>query len=143
MDRKEFEKILNRPLPATRDDIAISDYFRPWDLFPEIYGDYSAMSDILMILALHAVKNGTQFEFIRDNGFVAEFMLYVLVGHGLTEYGTSPRTAWPHPNLADLFPTLIQKWKDYYFVAWDEDFSEFYTKEGKSKLPATPEPRHD
>jgi hypothetical protein len=47
-------------------------------------------------------------------------MLYVLAGHGLLEYGTSPRGGWPDQIAADVWQTLIDKCEAYAAVLWHE-----------------------
>lgn len=118
--RKELEMILAKPLPETSDDIGVSEFFNPWDdVIKGIFGGYSSESDDLMIETMEAVRDGKTFDLIDKRGFVVEFMLYVLAGHDLTEYGTSPRGAWPQHR--DLWQPLIDKWKAYRNVAWSDD----------------------
>src|SRR5690606_29353633 len=110
--REKLITALAKPLPE--DGIINEEVFNPWeDIITGIDGSYANESDDLMISALEAVQHKTTFEFINEQGFVAECPLYVLSGHGLTEYGTSPRSAWPNPEIADLWPQLIDKWKGY------------------------------
>lgn len=117
--RQRLEMALAKPLPES-DQMVHSEVFDPWsDVIEGIYGSYSSDSDELMVAALEAVRDKTTFEFIKDN-FAAEFALYVLAGHGLTEYGTSPRGAWADFAVADLWQPLIDKWRAYYEIVWGE-----------------------
>lgn len=118
--RAKLEAALAKPIAA--DDQPIhSETFDPWgDVIQGIYGDYSSESGELMLETIKAVKNGTTFDLMKQKGFIVEFMLYVLAGHGLTEYGTSPRGAWPDPLVADLWDELIEKWEAHNKMLWSE-----------------------
>ena len=117
--RQSLEIALSKPSPEIKSDIGDPDYFDPWeDVIHGIYGSYASESDDLMIAALKAVQDHTTFEFIATRGFAAEFALYVLAGHGLLEYGTSPRGGWPDIDVADLWDQLIDKWERYRLISW-------------------------
>lgn len=117
--REKLEAALAKPIAENR-EMSCDDHFDPWeDVIENIYGSYSSESDDLMIETLEAVRDGKTFELIEQKGFIIEFMLYVLAGHGLTEYGTSPRGAWPDQR--DLWQPLIDKWKAYRNMAWSEN----------------------
>jgi hypothetical protein len=117
--RQRLEAALAKPLVDSPDDIQSAETFDPWhDVIQGIYGSYNSRSDDLMIAALKAVRDGTTFEFIKAEGFIAEFMLYILAGHGLTEYGTSPRGAWVEHAIEDLWQPLIDKWEAYSAEVW-------------------------
>lgn len=120
MDAAErLKTALAKPLPDAS-DLVHSEVFDPWhDVIIGIYGSYASESDDLMIEALEAVRDRTTFEYIEKRGFVGEFMLYVLAGHGLIEYGTSPRGGWPDPSVRDFWVPLIEKWKAYRKVMWE------------------------
>lgn len=125
--RTRLEAALAKPLPDV-DGMVHTEVFDPWaDVIEGIYGSYSSESDELMIRALEAVRDEKTFDFIRDN-FAAEFALYVLAGHGLTEYGGSPRGGWPDPDVADLWQPLIDKWRAYYEIVWHGPLSQEETK---------------
>jgi hypothetical protein len=118
-EHAKLQAVLAMPLPATKDDVGVVGFFDPWeDVIKGIYGNYSSECDDLMIATMEAVRDGKTFDLIKEKGFAAEFMLYVLAGHGLTEYGTSPRGAWPEHR--ELWQPLIDKWKAYRAVAWAE-----------------------
>lgn len=112
--------------PIADDDQSVhSETFDPWeDVIEGIYGSYASESDELMIGALKAVRDNRTFEFIKERGFVGEFALYVLAGHGLTEYGTSPRGGWPDPVVADLWDALIAKWEAHAVMMWGTNWNE-------------------
>lgn len=114
--REKLQAALDKPIAEKRDMQSCED-FDPWDdVVSNIYGSYAKESDDLMIETLEAVRDGKTFELIEQKGFIIEFMLYVLAGHGLTEYGTSPRGGWPDQR--DLWQPLIDKWKAYRDMAW-------------------------
>lgn len=120
MTREELQAALSKPLPQTEHDLGSPEFFDPWeDIIQGIYGNYAAESDDLMIEVMEAVRDRTTFDLVKAKGFIIEFLLYVLAGHGLTEYGTSPRGGWPEH--ADLWQPLIDKWKAYRAVAWGDD----------------------
>ncbi len=119
--RKELERVLAKPLPDDDQTIHL-DAFDPWeDVIHGIYGCYSSESDEVMIATLKAVRNRTTFDLIKERGFIVEFMLYILAGHGLTEYGTSPRGGWPDHDIEDLWQPLIDKWEAYAQRVWPSD----------------------
>lgn len=120
MKREELIEALDKPLPTNADDLGDDEFFDPWqDIIKGIHGSYASECDELMIETLEAVRDGTTFDLIEKRGFVVEFMLYVLSGHQLTDYGTSPRGAWPTHR--DLWQPLIDKWTGYSKVHWSED----------------------
>ena len=115
---ERLKSALAKPIPE--DAYSIGDnVFDPWsDIIQGIHGSYSSESDDLMIEAMEAVRDRSTFVFIDQRGFAGEFALYVLSGHGLLEYGTSPRGGWPDHEITDLWDTLIAKWKEYRAVVW-------------------------
>jgi hypothetical protein len=117
--RDKLQTALALPIPMSEEDVGCEGFFDPWEnIIQGIHGNYSSEADDMMIEVLEAVRDGNTFSLIEQKGFAAEFMLYVLSGHGLTEYGTSPRGAWPEHR--DLWQLLIDKWKAYREVAWRE-----------------------
>lgn len=121
ISREHLEAALALPLPPSRDDLGVIDYFDPWrNIIHGIYGSYSNESDDLMIEVLEAVRDQRTFEIIQDKGFAAELILYLLAGHGLTSYGTSPRGGWAEFEIEDLWQPLIDKWKAYRDIAWSQ-----------------------
>lgn len=120
--REKLEIALAKPIPLYASCEGDPEYFDPWeDIIQGIYGDYSSQSDELMIAAIKAVRDKTTFELIKDWGFSIEFALYVLAGHGLLNYGTSPRGGWPHHEIEDLWQPLIDKWEAYAEAVWSTD----------------------
>lgn len=82
--RQRLEAALAKPLLDGPDDIQSAEVFDPWtDVIHGIHGSYASQSDDLMIGALKAVRDGQTFEFIEAQGFLGEFALYILSGHGL------------------------------------------------------------
>lgn len=118
--RAKIEAALAKPSAGVGEPVH-DGVFDPWeDVIEGIYGSYASQSDEVMIAALKAVRDRTTFEFIDERGFLGEFVLYVLAGHGLTEYGTSPRGSWAAPDIADLLPALIEKWEAYARAQWSD-----------------------
>jgi hypothetical protein len=107
-------------LPQRKAKYALGLYFNPWgDVIHGIHGTYCSESDDLMIEVLEAVRDRTTWDLIERRGFVAEFIPYVLAGHDLIGYGTSPQGGYPeHP---DLWQPLIDKWKAYRDIVWADD----------------------
>jgi hypothetical protein len=121
--RKQIEAALAKRLPADDQD-AGDEVFDPWgQIIKGIFGGYSSESDVLAIRTMEAIRDRKTFDLINA-GFQYEFMLYVLSGHGMTNYGTSPRGAWPDESIADLWQPLIDKWRAYYVAYWGEPFPE-------------------
>lgn len=117
--RKALEAALAKPITDLEDGGPGVEEFDPWqDIMRGIHGSYAAQSDDLAVGALIAIRDRKTFEFIGERGFAGEFMLYVLSGFGLLEYGTSPRGGWPNPAVADLWDALIDKWIAYADQAW-------------------------
>ena len=116
---------LRKPLPPDADHMGVighddqNIYFDPWeDIVKGIHGHYSSASDEIVLAAMKAVQNKKPFEFIDQHGFAGEFVLYVLSGHNLLEYGSSPRGGWPAPHVSDLWQEIIEKWEAYCAVVW-------------------------
>lgn len=121
--RTKLRTALDKPLPEYAEQCGDFECFNPWqDIIHGIYGSYAGESDALAISALEAIRDKRTFDFIKSNGFAAEFMLYVLAGHGYTNYGTSPRGGWPDEDISDMWQELIDKWKAYYEVHWGESY---------------------
>jgi hypothetical protein len=119
--REKLQAELAKPIPEDSYSLGANESFDPWGYIIEgISGSYNSESDRLMIGALEAIRDRSTYEFIEKEGFAGEFMLYVLSGHGFTDYGTSPRGGWPEYEIADLWDELIEKWKAYAAVAWSD-----------------------
>jgi hypothetical protein len=121
MTAEQLAAVLAKPLPEA-EGMVHSGGFDPWeDVIEGISGSYSSESDTLMIDALEAVRDRSTLPFISKRGFVGEFALYVLAGHGLTDYGSSPRGSWPSDGLEPLWQPLIDKWKAYSAIVWSKE----------------------
>ena len=119
--QQKLEAALAKPLP---EDLATAgrDKFDPWgDVVSGIYGNYNSACDQLYIEALEAVRDSRTYEFVETHGLAGEMVLYVLAGHQLTDYGTSPLGPWPDLDIRHLWQQLIDKWKAYYAIAWPTD----------------------
>jgi hypothetical protein len=121
MTRDKIIAALSKPL-APSPNMITCDHFDPWaDVISGIHGSYAEDIDKLMIAAMEAVRDFRGFQFVDQHGLAGEFALYVLSGHGLTDYGTSPLYAWVDASIADLWQPLIEKWKAYAAVVWEQD----------------------
>lgn len=115
--RERLEAALAKPL-AEANCIGCDD-FDPWgDVIEGIYGGYSSECDDLMIEAMEAVRDKKTFDFMKSRGLAGELVLYILAGHQLTDYGTSPRGGWVDFDLEDLWQPLIDKWKAHAAIQW-------------------------
>ena len=123
--RERIIAALAKPLKPDDQGFGAINEFDPWgDLIDGIFGSYASESDRLMIGAMEAVRDKTTLDFIRREGFAGEFMLYVLSGHGMLDYGTSPRGGWPDPEIADLWDALIAKWRAYADTCWGKGWDD-------------------
>ena len=126
--RERLIAALAKPVPSNEYEVGVEGFFDPWDdVIDGISGSYAEECDSLMIAALEAVRDRETFEYIEQKGFAGELMLYVLSGHGLTEYGTSPRGGWPDYEVADLWGALIEKWRAYAEFAWRDPVEQIAT----------------
>lgn len=115
--KEKLEVALGKPVDP--DGFPSVEDFDPWeDVISGIHGSYAQESDLLFISALEAIRDGRTFEFIQERGFSGEFALYVLSGHGYTQYGTSPRGGWWDVGGVDVLNRLIEKWKEYERAMW-------------------------
>lgn len=121
MLRAKILAALAKPLPEASDALH-SGVFDPWgDVISGFYGNYASECDRLFIGAMEAARDTTTFSFVDREGFAAEMVLYILAGHGMLNYGTSPRGGWPDEEIADLWQPLIDKWRAYTEVVWQGD----------------------
>lgn len=120
--KEDLELLLSFPISEESPEFNYA-LFNPWDLLTCICDGYSSEQDRLMILTLQAVFDCKTFELIEEEGFIIEFMLYVLAGNDLVDYGTSPRGAWVNPDLFGLWLPLIEKWKEYATHIWGSDYA--------------------
>lgn len=125
MDMYELEEraashvreILARPMPESGNDLGCEGDFDPWDIFPSIYGSYSSEFDKCAIEVLCDLRDLE----CRRIDLAAEIIREMLCVADLCEYGTSPRTCFPSHEFAALLPSLIEKWRAYAALAWDEE----------------------
>ena len=120
MNRQKLLDALAKPIRET-DEYLSDEEFDPWgDVIEGIFGGYNSACDDLMIAALKAVRDRETFNLIATHGLAGELALYILAGHGLTNYGTSPRGGWPDEQIADLWQALIDKWEAHSKITWGE-----------------------
>jgi len=122
---EELEKLLARPIAPTQDYIGVidektneSEYFDPWDIFP-VYGSYSSEFDDMALEVLEHMQT-KQF---KNETLAHEMFREILCKKELCDYGTSPRVCFPSPTFEKLLPEYISKWKQYYRLQWDEEYS--------------------
>lgn len=98
---------------------AEGEIFDPWEIFPCFYGSYSSAFDEMAIEVLEAIQNRASFV---GESLAHEMFREVLCTSGFCDYGTSPRGCFPdrRTDFAELLPTLIEKWKQYYTVEWGD-----------------------
>ena len=112
---------LAKPDVETRDDTGLDEFFDPWrDIIQGIYGNYCSGMDGKFIASLEAIRDRTTFDLI-EKGYEYEMIFYILAGHRYTNYGTSPRGGWPDDWCADLWDTIIDKWKKYSKIYWETE----------------------
>lgn len=120
--RNQIETLLAKPNRPSHEMYSSGEFFEPWqELFPNIYGNYSSEMDVLFIEALKAVRDRQLREY-QEKYKAGELVMYILAGHELIDYGTSPRVGYANPVIADLWQTLIDRWIEYYEIAWDETY---------------------
>ena len=90
-----------------------------WELFPYLYGTYNSEFDICMIDVLTDINNGT----VTRDDLASEIIKEILCTSNLCDYGTGPRTCFPTEDFKKILPLLIERWKSYYEVEWDERYS--------------------
>lgn len=117
--REKLLEALSKPNPTEDYNLGDPDYFDPWqDVISNIFGSYAGFCDVYFIETLKSIRDKTTSDLLEYRGKVAELILYIIAGHGLTDYGTSPRYPWPAHDIEDLWGTLIEKWEAYSEVAW-------------------------
>lgn len=120
--RAKIEALLAKPNIPADDSHSSGECFDPWEeLFPNIYGFHNSEMDVLFIEGLKAVRDHRTFEYSKNPqfGLGAELVMYILAGHDLTEYGTSPRGGRAMQAIEDLWQPLIDRWIEYFEIYWD------------------------
>jgi hypothetical protein len=90
--------------------------FDPWEILPCFYGGYSNDFDELAISVLTHLNNGT---FEKEN-LASKMFRETLCTYGYCNYGSSPRVCFPEQFFKKRLPELIEKWKEWYLINWDE-----------------------
>ncbi|MDI6025229.1 hypothetical protein QBK99_03260 [Corticibacterium sp. UT-5YL-CI-8] len=116
--------LLDKPLPATQEDVGCEEFFSPWDAFDRIMSPYNGEIDQVAVWTLEAIRDGENFDLLNSkNGLFVEFFLHIMAGHAYVDYGTSPRGAFfTYGGTKELADQWISKWKEWYAVNWDEPF---------------------
>ncbi|MEO0828839.1 MAG: hypothetical protein AAFY03_00060 [Pseudomonadota bacterium] len=109
------------PIPKDR-IYSAGDCFDPWEAFPCLYGSYSSEFDDVAILVLENIRD-KKFGQSAGESIAHEMFREILCTSGLCDYGASPRGCFPDwdSKFADILPALIEKWKEYRAVMWEDD----------------------
>ena len=125
-DEKKRERLLaalSKEDSKSEYDLGDLGFFNPWeDIIQTVYGSYSRQSDDVFIKTLEAIRDRATLPLIQS-GFEYELAIYVLAGHGYVNYGGSPISGWPDSWCADLWDKIIEKWKKYYKIAWNKEYT--------------------
>ncbi|UWQ29932.1 hypothetical protein [Leisingera sp. M523] len=113
------QAVLAKPL-ALPGEIATTDDFDPWELFPAIYGSYDSEFDRCAIEVLCEVRDGER----RRGDLAADMFREMLCTAELCDYGSSPRVCFPTMEFRALLPDLISKWREYSQATWEEQVTE-------------------
>jgi hypothetical protein len=116
-------EVMARPMASDRrnlfncydDDTPM--FFKPWDIFPAVYGTYSAEFDNMAIEVLTSVLEGRAYEEPLSHHMFREMLCVV----GLCDYATSPRGCFPNyteGGIEAILSELLEKWKQYRIVLW-------------------------
>lgn len=111
-------ELLKLPLPKGANSLGYEGEFDPWDIFSCFYGSYSAEFDEVALTVLKTLANQIK---RTDEHIAHEMFREVLCTHNLCDYGTSPRYCFPTQAFKKILPKLIQKWEEYFKVAWGEE----------------------
>ena len=121
--RERLLAVLSKDDCKSEYDLGNLDFFNPWeDIIKTVYGSYSRQSDDVFIKTLEAIRDSDTLPLIQS-GFEYELAIYVLAGHGYVNYGGSPIGGWPDSWCADLWDKIIEKWKKYYKIAWNKEYT--------------------
>jgi len=124
---EKLRKLLDKPMARTGDEIGIFDpntdeteYFDPWDLFPELYGSYSSEFDDVALTVLRNISE-PDYDKRKKENIAHEMFREMLCTKYLCDYGTSPRGCFGTKEFKKSLPELIDKWEQYYKLVWGED----------------------
>lgn len=110
-------ELLSLPsVPPGDEPYSDGECFDPWDMFPCLYGSYSSEFDDLAISVLEDIRDGTH----KCVGLADEMFREMLCTSGLCDYGTSPRVCFASGGFKPLLPTLIERWREYSKLKWDD-----------------------
>lgn len=118
LQREAAEKLATElRKPIDNGEMDSGDYFDPWSLFPALYGSYDAAFDWCAIDVLEGL--GKYDDTVRRD-LASDMFREMLCKYDFCEYGTSPRACFPTPQVKELLPQWIGRWKEYYAVQWSE-----------------------
>lgn len=120
-DQARLRAALDKPLPVTKEDLGVEEFFNPWqDLMEGMVGPYDSDIEDLALDVLRAVRDRTTFTLLNDpqRGLAAQMFMHMLAVW-LCDYGTSPRGVFP--VFREMWDELIAKWEAYAKIAWADD----------------------
>jgi hypothetical protein len=92
------------------------DEFDPWELFPSLYGSYSAAFDLM---AVEVLQNIAVMKIGKYETIAHEMFREMLCNLYLCDYGGSPRGCFATRDFQPLIEPLIKKWAHYVKKQWD------------------------
>ena len=109
---------LRKPTIERASDVGDCAYFDPWDLWEELPGGYSQSMDEAMIEGLEMVLSSDRKKWhAYQQTIVAEFVLTLLCGAGVCNYGSNPFGCYPEDK--QMAEALLTKWREYSAVMWN------------------------
>lgn len=109
---------------ADAPELVCDDTFDPWELFPAIYGSYSADFDWTMLDVLRALRLAAEGDWDsamamqREETLAHHIFREMLCTADLCDYGTSPRVCFATEPFKAALPELISKWEAYSLMQW-------------------------
>lgn len=109
--------LLERPMATDNQCISCED-FDPWGITPGLYGSYSSDFDDMAIRVLENLSIGSY----EGEELAHELFRELLCNADLCDYGTSPRVCFPTTDFKPLLPRLIERWKEWRTMKWDDEY---------------------
>lgn len=104
------------PLPEERDGKHVGT-FDPWSIFPSVYGSFDSEFDRMAVEVLTEILTVQR----KRYDLAAEMFREMLCSADLCDYGSSPRVCFATEQFKPLLPALIEKWKAYSLIVWEDD----------------------
>jgi hypothetical protein len=111
--------------PATLSDELLREcHFEPWNIFPCVFGTYSAAFDNVALEVLCEMRAKSIYglwDGIHYDTIAHDMFREILCAQNFCTYGTSPRYCFPQPGhvFSERLIELIEKWEAYRIVVWD------------------------